>query len=405
MRYGLSSVHVAISVVAVGSVSFMVLAVGARTVDEVSMASFVTSWVALNTVVIAVGSAFDQLGPRLIAHDQDTAGSVLCHAVLIPAGVAMIAVLLLRIIGGPSYEVVPLGVYAISVSLWNGARSLMLSTGAFGRLGAAATVLPIGAAVVLGVAHITGGLSVGTLLYASACGNLGAACMALVGEPARRCLRSGFGWLSGSEYSLALTVVISSGCILLLSSGGVVLSGPWGVEPVRVIAFAGIVNVVRIPFMVLSSVTGPVNFEMAQRAASGNQVGAARLAVRLAAVAVIGGFGVALTVVAVGPRLLEAFIGDAYTFELGLALAVVVVEASIWAAVAVRTFGVATGRARAVLFQWVLAALVFTAISVVSSFGQQRIVIAPVMGSLVVVAVAGLWLVRRFLEYGRLGKA
>jgi len=388
------------SIVAVGSVSFMVLAVGARTVDEVSMAAFITGWVALNTVVIAVGSAFDQLGPRLIARDRRCAGSVLSHAVLVPAAMAILTALLLRILGGPAYQLVPLGAYALSVSMWNGARALMLSTGAFSRLGIAAVLLPATTGVFLALAHVSVGLSVSTLLYAASCGNVAAGGMALAGKPAIECLQSGFSWLPRREYTLALTVVLSSGCILLLSSGGIVLSGSWGVEPVRVVAYAGIVNVVRIPFMVLSSVTGPVNYEMAHRAASGNHGSAARLAAQLAAIAAIGGIGVSAAVITVGPWLLAAFIGDSYTFELGLALAVVVVESSIWAAVAVRTLGVTTGRSRAVLFTWVLAACVFAALSVMTPLGEQRIVVAPVTGSLVVAVVAGVWLARQFRNDG-----
>ena len=126
VKYARSSIHVAVSIAAVGSVSFMVLAVGARTIDEEAMATFVKSWVSVNTVAIAFGSAFDQLGPRLVARDRSLAGRVLLHAIAVPSAGAVITAVATTVIGSSLRNLIALSLYAVSVSVWNGARSFML---------------------------------------------------------------------------------------------------------------------------------------------------------------------------------------------------------------------------------------------------------------------------------------
>jgi len=131
---------------------------------------------------------------------------------------------------------------------------------------------------------------------------------------------------------------------------------------------------------------------MARRAADGNHHGAVRLAARLVSVALIGGAAISIGMAVVGSRVLSVFIGSGYSFELGLALAVVGVESCLWAGVAVRTLGVTIGRPKIVLTHWLVGALLFGCAALVSPFGQGRLIAAPLIAATTVAGLALWWL-------------
>ena len=393
------SIMVAISIVAVGSMSVLLLGVGARQVPSAEMATFVTNWVAINTTLVALGASFDQLAPRLLAQDSMIGTTLVLHGTVLPFLGSLLTIVALRAVTANSAAFLTLICYATAVSLWTGERSMRLGSGEFRGLANAAVIAAGGCALTVGLFISTGNLSGEKLFYAGAAGHLvGFVSLRLTTS---RCSRSGplrlLGWL---EYRLAASVALSSASVLVISSGGLVLASWWGVADRRLVAYAGIVNLVRVPFMILNSTSGPLNVEIARSTAAGNHRAAALVAAKWAALMTLASVLVGGAVLVAGSTLLETFIGPGYRFELGLAMAVVAVEALLWISGAPRFLAIAAGSAGRVAVQWVAGGVVFLIVATQNAIGDGRLIAAPLAGAVVIAAISGtwaIWMARRYV--------
>lgn len=390
-RFVSSSFAVAISIAATGSISVLLLASGARTIGAAEMSSFVSTWVAINTTVIALGASFDQLAPRVLARNPALAGSLALHGTLFPLAGAMTAVGVLLAVGSVPVSPVSLVLYAVAVSLWTGERSLRLGTGEFKTLALAALVAAFGSAISLVTVASLFGMSGDGLFAAASTGNLLGFIVMRTSNADRR---NPFSRLPRGEYPLALSVTASSASVLVISSGALILAGGWGVADEKVVAFAGIVNFVRIPFMILNSTSGPINLELSKRAASGDTSGAGHLAMRWAALMTATSLVIAVAVALVGDIVLRVFIGPGYVFNRALAMTVVVVEAGLWIAGASRFLGIAVGRSRAVMAHWATGAIAFVVVARIEALGEARLFAAPLVGVGATLLLSTFWAVR-----------
>jgi hypothetical protein len=398
-KYAGGSVMVAISIVAVGSMSVLLLGVGARRVPSAEMANFVTNWVAINTTLVALGASFDQLGPRLLAQDSTIGAPLVVHGTVLPLIGSLLAIATLWAAEANSASLVTLTLYATAVSLWTGERSLRLGSGEFRALAYAAAAAAGGCALTLGFFMATGNLAGEHLFYSGAAGHLvGFVFLRLMASTSSR---SGPLRLLGSqEYRLAASVALSSASVLVISSGGLVLASWWGVTDRRLVAYAGIVNLVRVPFMIMNSTSGPLNVEIARSTAAGNLRGASLVAAKWAALMTAASALVGVAVFVAGSALLEAFIGSGYRFELGLAMAVVAVEALLWISGAPRFLAIAVGRAGRVAAQWAAGGVAFLVVALQSALDDGRLIAAPLAGAAVTALLSGvgaIWMTRRHI--------
>lgn len=381
---------VAISIVAIGSMSVLLLGVGARQVPSAEMANFVSNWVAINTTLVALGASFDQLAPRLLARDSTIGKPLVLHGTVLPLLGSLLAIISLRAAGANSAAVATMILYAIAVSLWTGERSLRLGSGEFRALACAAVIAAGGCALALGLFMSTGTLSGERLFYAGAAGHF-AGFVSLRLTTSRISRGGPLRLLGRQEYRLASSVALSSASVLLISSGGLVLASWWGVADRRLVAYAGIVNLVRVPFMMMNSTSGPLNVEIARSTAAGNHRAAALVAAKWAALMTTASVIIGGAVFIVGSTLLEVFIGPGYRFERGLALAVVAVEALLLISGAPRFLAIAAGNAGRVAMQWAAGGMVFLIVAAQNAIGDGRLIAAPLTGAVVITGMSGLW--------------
>ena len=384
------SLLVALSIAAIGAMSVEIFAVGARFVDPVDLSRFITTWVALNTAVIALGASFDQLGPRLISRFEDVDGPLLLWATLLPGSGAVLVFFFMRVLQIDVVEAVPCFAYILTTSFWTGERSLRLAYGEFRQLLNGALGVVGSCTVLLLVAVIVGELSSVSLLWVGALSNL-AGYLVLVRAPTVALRRGFFKRLPRSEILLTFAISVASGAGLALSSGAIVLASSWGLSPKEVVAFAGMVNVARIPFMLLTSVYAPMNVKVAQLVSKGDRAHAVRLTVKSAGGIFIASCAVCAAMILFGGVALQVFISSEYRFSLALAVTAVGIEAFVLIAGAPRVLGVVLGRALVVSGHWVAGLVVFCVIAVSTALGTDRVMLAPLAGSLTVVMLSMAW--------------
>lgn len=385
-----SSVLVALSIGAIGAMSVEIFAVGARYVNPDDLSRFITTWVALNTSIIALGASFDQLGPRLISRFDGLDASLIIRATLLPGVGSLMVYLLMRSLHIEVVGLVPTLAYISTTSLWTGERSLRLAYGEFRQLLIGAAGVFASCTIALCCVVVFSNLTAAGLLWTGACSNL-VGYLVLVRQPTEA-VRSGIrSPLPRSEISLAVAISLASGAGLALSSGAIVLATSWGLSSSEAVAFAGMVNIARIPFMLLNSVSAPMNVEIAQSVANGDQTRALRLTMKWAASVSIASCAICIAVVIFGSFLLKVFITGDYEFSLRLAVAAVGVEAFVLIAGAPRVLGIVLGRPMVVGGQWLAGVLIFFAVGVIESLGSSRLILAPIAGSMTVVILSMGW--------------
>lgn len=369
----------------------LLLAVGARRLPPDEMIRFVSQWVVINTTVTGLSAAFDQLGPRVVARHPDLTKSLRTHATAVPAFGGAIALVIMSTRYDGVSVVASIG-YVLAISLWTGERSIQLATGRFGGLAVGATVA-LGASIVsLAASTFVGGLSVADLFVSAAIGSM-AGWISLRATQPRLTEGQAFRQLPRAEYRLAVSVALSAGSALMVSSGGLVLATAWGVDDAKAVAYAGIVNLVRVPFMIMNSTSGPINVELARRSVGGDGIGALRLAAKWAGLMIVSSAALAVAVALAGELALRVFIGESYVFDPLLALVVVAVESALWLAGVGRFLGIALGRSGLVALQWMLGGVVFAALALVDGLGAGRLIWAPLLGAGTVALLAMAWMV------------
>ena len=371
--------------------SALLFVVGARGLVASEMADFVTIWVVVNTTVVALSAAFDQQGPRIVSRYNLFDGALFTHATLLPAAGGLISLFILDVVSPLPRASFSAIAYVLSVSLWSGERSLRLAHGEFKQIVTSAVSVLVTCALSLFIGTKFWGLSIGTMFWSAAVGNAWGLfvfnCL-----PRTRKRQQFFRILPRDENLLAVSIAISSGSALALSSGTVVFASRWGLSPDRVVALAGLVNLVRIPFMLLNSVSSPINVEIAKMFATGNEVGAFQMTVKWLIRILLATVIIAFNVVLLGRFMLMIFIGSDYGFELSFAVAVVAVEGLILMSGLARYLGISSGRHGIVVGQGLVGLAVFGLIGLINSLGEHRVILAATVGSLSTATLSILWI-------------
>jgi len=391
-----SSTFVGISTVLYGGLSALIMAVGARQLSAASMADFVGDWVTINVSLLAISTAFDQIGPRIVANRRGSERSFVARATLLPMLVATI-VGLFATWGSPVLpDLVSMFVYTILASCWFGERSLAIAGGHFSNLAAASVPLfVVAASLVLVLPPSTPG----SLFFIAAIAHLVSfVVLRRLRQISSKPTRARF--LTDDYHTIAV-LVLSSVAVLAISSGGVVMAARWGASAPTIVIYAATLNIVRVPFIVLSSLLGPANIEINNRVGSGHVSAARRFTLKLLAGILVFGFLVALVIGASGQRLLAMFIGPGYSIEIPIAMVIIVVESCLLASGLVRMVAVAINRSSPITRHSIIGLLVFAVVGLIPTIGLNRLIWAPLLGAMTTFLLAIGWLILLPLESRR----
>jgi hypothetical protein len=374
-----------ISTIALGSISYVCLAAGSRLLSEDDLATFVSLWALINTVVLTVVLPVEHLSPRLIAKrvpDLTIAGIALTLAVA-SGGIGIAVGVLIDGFSGSHLAAVAL---VVGLGAWSAVRAVIVGHGAFDRLATSSVMTLLATIAGLAATWVLGRSSAGALLLVAGAAHLmGGALMA------RRAFRSheqGQVRPPRSELLLLGSMIAATFVTLLQSNGPMALGIAWGVSASDLVVYAGLLSLVRVPFMLLNNVMAPLNLRFADLAANGQVT----QLIRTAAIA-LAGMSAAITVtvagvVTVGGLGFRLLIGTDYTFNPSLAAGVVVSEGLIWMTVVPRLVSGALGVGWLMVASWSAGLIAFTGIALSSLDAVARLVIAPAASALTVLLMS-----------------
>ena len=388
-----------VSTIALGAVSYLVLGVGARVVDPDGMASFLSLWALLNTMVLSAVIPIEHIAPRLIATMGLTLArrSIFAHALVLASMSTLLAVgaSLLISSGGSASMYVAGAAFGVSFGVWSGRRAGLVGSGQFRPVMLRSIVNMLVASAGLGALLLFSHVDPALLFVPVVLGNLlGAANKAArapqttnssVAPPMR---------LATSEYRLLGAMVGATFATVALNNGSLVLGRAWGVSADDLVAYAGLLNLVGVPYMLLNNVMAPLNLRLVHLARTHATAELTSVALKATA-ALVGTVAVcALGTALVGTFALRLLIGDGYDATVAFAVGVAIAEGAVWLTVIPRLLGSALGVTRPLVVSWGVGLAVFGFVGLLPIDGMQKVIYAPLSAAIVIVAIALPWMLR-----------
>ncbi|MBI4883349.1 MAG: hypothetical protein HY826_04765 [Actinobacteria bacterium] len=363
------------------------------------MGSFLSLWAVLNTMVLTAVIPIEHLAPSLMASRDRAAGhrSVFAHTIVLAAASTVLALVINILTSGDGPGMLQLAgaAFGIALGVWSGRRAGLVGGGEFRRVRHRSitnlAVASVGLGALLFVPHANPALlflpaALGNLLGAARNPGHGSEVTPQSGAPGLRLL--------ASEYRLLGAMVGATFVTLALTNGSIVLGRTWGVDAGNLVAYAGLLNLVRVPYTLLNNVMAPLNLRFVHLVRTSKTTELAATAVK-ASVALLGAIGVtALGSAALGPTALGILTGGKYGTTTAFAAGVALAEGAVWLTVIPRLVGSALGVTRPMIISWGIGIAVFSMVAVLPIEGSHKVVIAPLAASAVISGIALPWTLR-----------
>lgn len=386
-RLGKDTVFAGVSTLAIGVISFSTLAVAARGLSDDQAAEFVSLWAMVNTLVFTVTLPIEHLAPRLIAN-RSSGLSVLGHSVFLAIVSGIIGLGLVGILDGFSVvHVAALGLVA-GLGMWCGSRAVFVGHGEFGRMAAASVVYLCIALVGCSLLLWSGAATVGSLIMTIAGSSLVSG--ALLGLSKRRLFSSsGQGLrLPRGEYALIGSSIAATLVTLIQNNGPLALGSSSGIDSEDLVIYAGVITLVRVPFMLLNNVMAPLNLRFVELSDKGETRELHRVALLVLSAMLASIFVVMLTMIRFGRFGFHILIGGQYEFDVRLALGATLAEGVIWLTLVPRLLGSARGAGSVLFGAWAIGLIAFAVAWTLGPAGAARLVVAPTVSAAMVLVVS-----------------
>lgn len=409
MKFARNAMHIALSQVFVGLISYFTVFVGARILDADNLARFSTTWAIINTVALTTLIPTETYSPKLHAEFENS--SVLSRANVDST------LLFYCLVGGllsatvssilAALDVLPVNLFELlagvcfifGASFYGFKRAVAMSYGEFRNywklslnyslVGSAGLLLvfltnrnswsPL--FLVLGVASAT------TLLININGQKFAPFTLREIGKVIDQSRSKGTHKVLGN-------LLVATFLSLLLSNGAVAFGLRVGVDSRDLVAYSAMLNIVLIPMTMLNSFSAPTlnkAVELVHTKQARNFV-----SLYLKALSLYLGATVLVVLVSVGfgNLLLHIYVGISYDVSPRVAGAIALSEGLATLTVLPRLFLVASGATKTILRIWVLGVCCFVGVLVVPMSPLTRIVIAPGIAGGVIVILSSVLLLK-----------
>lgn len=395
---GRSTSALVVAALSIGSISFAFIFVGSRLLSNEDMAELLSLWAIMNTTVLSLIIPLETLAPRILGGMAGTppeggaSFALVAHGALLGVAGGLVSVLIYAAVSGldePALAVAGLA-YCFGLGVWSGMRARLVGAGSFGQaMGlalstTAVAIAAIGAAYVLDVE--SGWLLLGGVAAAYLVGLLAWGLWTQASGHSSRTPRSRRWSLGRESYRMLVTLIAVTFATLVLNNGGLMVAGFLDVDPQTVVVYAGALNLVRVPLMLINNVTPPINLRMVRLAGDLEFAELRGLAVKtlvgFASVLVLG----LLATWLVGPFFVHILVGESDVGGRFVAL-VLLGEGLIWLTVLPRIVCVAVGNRRAMVLAWTAGLASFVIWMLLPIANDWKVVGGPIVGGLVTLTV------------------
>lgn len=385
-------VKMVLSSLASGLTSYLFVFIGSRILDADGMASVLSLWAIVNTLVLAFSIPLETIAPKLmlVKDAADNEIRLILHGLGISLG-TIIFLILLNVAHVHSYmghNVLAAIPFVVSLGVWAGIRAVFVGRQYFRQflvISIANSLFAVSGLVVLYVLKIHNSkllLSVVTL------GNVVSIILGLLILSRREAqgkashdLRFRF---ERKVYQLSFALILATGVSLLMNNGGIAIAPLVGADARFVVSFAAMVSLVQVPMMLLNNVSPIVNIRMTLLASEGKSNEVLKLYYRV----LLLFFVTTLFIVGASYFLSEfgikLFVGSKFEISRTIAALTALGVCLDWLTVMPRLLGVAFGRAKQITIIWTVGALSYSLSFILPLSGANKLVVAPIIGGLVV---------------------
>lgn len=381
--------------ISIGLVSYAVISVGSRTFEDNQLAVFLSLWALVNTLGLSLANPLETLAPQVLTNGSTEPPTrrllphpLVSHAILF----GLVAGLGTLIVGSALSSEVTWGLqsgvvaFGVSIGLWSGRRAMWLGSGDFAR---ARNGSFLNATVSLGLLAVVFAVSPDSVMWlfvAVAVGNVVGGTLWPRGPLHFESERRFF--LPMDLYRVLWVLIGATGVTLVLAGGSLALAGAWGIESERVVVYAAMLSLVRIPMMLLNNVMGPLNLRINRLSVAGDIRSVRRL--------VIGGTGLICLTVPVlvgatallGPIGVNILVGSEYQVSATFAAGVMLTEGVVWIGLLPRFVLAALRANRVIAYCWFAGLAAFALSAVLLPSSEWKLVLVPLISALVILAGA-----------------
>lgn len=410
MKFARNAMHIALSQVFVGLISYFTLFVGARILDADNLARFSTVWAIINTIALSALIPAETYSPKLRAEFEtlntpsgaNVNSTLLLYCLIggVLSAVVSGILTLFDILPVTLLELLSVLVFIFGASLYGFKRSTAMAYGEFqnywklslnysfvGSIGLVLVFLlnrnswsPI--FLVLGLANVS-------TLYVAVRGKKS---VLFTSREVRKSIEQSR--MMGTHHVLG-NLLLATFLSLVISNGAVACGLRVGVEAVDLVAYSAMINIVLIPMTMLNAFSAPT-LNNAVELVHANQL---RSFIFLYLKAFLLYFavtaGVVVFSICFGNRLLQLYVGTSYNLSPYIAGAIALSQGLATLAVLPRLFLVALGATKGTLQIWIIGLGCFAGTLAVPVRPLIRIVVAPGIAGGVIVILGSLLLLKK----------
>ena len=409
MKFARNAIHIALSQVFVGLISYFAVFVGARILDADNLARFSTTWALVNTIALTALIPVETYGPKLRAEYESSNNSSNANVDSTLLFYCLIGGLLSTVVSGilTLIKILPITfleslsvlMFIIGASLYGFKRAIAMAHGEFRSYRNLSLIYALVGSIGLLLVFQLNRNSSSSLFLALGVTSATTLFIAIKGkrlapftqrevvkvvDQSRR---------MGTHKDLG-NLLVATFLSLLLSNGAVAFGLRIGVSSRDLVAYSAMLNIVLIPMTMLNSFSAPTltkAVELVHARQARNFV-----SLYLKAISLYLGVTAVVVVVSVyfGNRLLQMYVGTSYEVSPRIAGVIALSEGLATLTVLPRLFLVATGTTKSILKIWVVGVCCFVGILMFPLSPLTRIVIAPGIAGGVIVFISSFILLK-----------
>jgi O-antigen/teichoic acid export membrane protein len=409
MKFARNAMHIALSQVLVGLISYFTVFVGARILDADNLARFSTTWAIINTIALTALIPTETYSPKLRAEFESSGAlskanieSTLLFYCLVGGLLAAVVSAILA-----ALDVLPVNVsellasvfFVFGASIYGFKRAIAMSHGEYQKywrlslnyslFGSAGLLLVFlmdrnswsSLFLVLGVASVT------TFLVTID----GKKFVPFTLREIRNVITQS---RSTGTHKVLGNLLVATFLSLLLSNGAVAFGLRVGVESRDLVSYSAMLNIVLIPMMMLNSFSAPTLNKAVELIHSHQIRNFTSLYVKAMSLYLGATILVVFVSVGFGNYLLHVYVGASYDVSPRVAGAIALSEGLATLTVLPRLFLVASGATTSILRIWMIGVFFFVGILVTPVSPLTRIVIAPGIAGGVIVLLSSIVLLK-----------
>ena len=409
MKFARNAIHIALSQVFVGLISYFAVFVGARILDADNLARFSTTWALVNTIALTALIPVETYGPKLRAeyessHNSSNANvdSTLLFYCLIGGLLSTVVsgiLTLINILPITFLESLSVLMFIIGASLYGFKRATAMAYGEFRSYRNLSLIYALVGSIGLLLVFQLNRNSSSSLFVALGVTSATTLFIAIKGKRLAPLTQREIVTVVDQSRRMGTHKVLSNLLVatflsLLLSNGAVAFGLRIGVSSRDLVAYSAMLNIVLVPMTMLNSFSAPTltkAVELVHARQARNFV-----ALYLKAVSLYLGVTAVVVVVSIyfGNRLLQMYVGTSYEVSPRIAGVIALSEGLATLTVLPRLFLVATGTTKSILKIWVVGVCCFVGMLMFPLSPLTRIVIAPGIAGGVIVFISSFILLK-----------